>query len=608
MMPTSLKNKMLEAFRFRMYFFLGVVSFVFFVLIVQLIYLQIISGSEYDRKSRMNMENNIPIPAARGELYDRHFQLGKENKVIVSNRPSFNITTIPANFHSKDKMRETITLLARLLKTDPEIILNDIKGRNPWERIMLQEDVGFDKIVKIATHQDKFPHIDWEDANVRVYNYGNMFAHLVGYIGVISKEEYQKLKNEGYRHYHRIGKNGIEKQYDRLLRGRDGYVRRIVDVHNRTEGEEVGLEPVAGNNLVLTVDYEVQKAAFDAMENMMGAAIVFKPATGEVIALVSRPDYNPNEIIANSNYDIIQQLMNDPNRPFLNRAIQSRFPPASTFKLLTAIAGLEEERWIPGTSLFCSGRFTLRGFVDTDFFDYRSHGTMNLYGAIAQSCCVYFYQMGLRTGPTVLLRYANYFGFDDLTGIDLPGEIQGFIPSKRWKLRVFGQSWYDGDTVNLSIGQGFISVTPVGLSNLVAGIVNNGVIYKPYVVREVRSPDNRTVVQRFSPQRQREVPISGATLAIVREGMRMAVTGGTCQRLNHLSVPIAGKTGTAQTRSRRDANASQHGWFVGYAPYDGPVEKAVAVVVFTEFSGGGAAGAVPIAERIFAKLISLGYF
>ncbi|HPJ36879.1 MAG TPA: hypothetical protein PLT75_00400, partial [Spirochaetota bacterium] len=217
MMPTSLKNKMLEAFRFRMYFFLGVVSFVFSVLILQLLYLQVISGSEYERKSRMNMENNIPIPAARGELYDRHFQLGKENKVIVSNRPSFNITTIPANYHSKEKMRETIILLAKLLRTDPELILKDIKGRNPWERIMLKEDVGFDKIVKIATHQDKFPHIDWEDANVRVYNYGNMFAHLVGYIGVISKEEYQSLKNEGYRHYHRIGKNGIEKQYDRLL-------------------------------------------------------------------------------------------------------------------------------------------------------------------------------------------------------------------------------------------------------------------------------------------------------------------------------------------------------------------------------------------------------
>lgn len=608
MMPGSIRTRMLEAFRLRMYFFLGIVSFVFIVLVLQLINLQLIHGREFAQKSRMNMENNIPIAAARGEMYDRNFQPGKENKVIVSNRPSFNVTTIPANFPSQEEMEKTVMLLGRVLRVDPAALLAEVKGKNPWERITLKEDVGFDSIVKIATHREKFPHIDWEDANVRVYNHGNMFAHLVGYIGVISREEHDKLKGEGYRHYQRVGKSGIEKQYDRLLRGTDGYIRRIVDVHNRTEGEEVGLDPVAGNNLVLTVDYEVQKAAYDAMENIMGAAIVIKPSTGEVIAMVSKPDFNPNDIIARSNYEIIQQLMNDPNRPFLNRVMQSRFPPASTFKLLTAIAGLEEERWNPGNSIYCTGKFTLRGFVDTDFFDYDTHGNVNLYWAIARSCCVYFYQMGLRTGPTVLFRYAGYFGFDELTGIDIPGEIAGFIPSKRWKLRVFGQSWYDGDTVNLSIGQGFITVTPLGLSNLVCGIVNNGIIHRPQVIREVRTPDNRTVVRSLVPARQREIPISPQTLSIVREGMRMAVTSGTCRRLNHLSVPIAGKTGTAQTRSRRDANASQHGWFVGYAPYDGPPEKAIAVVVFAEFSGGGAVGAVPVAEKIFARLISQGYF
>ncbi len=554
------------------------------------------------------MENNIPIPAARGELYDRHFQLGKENRIIVSNRPSFNITMIPANFKNPGEIEETLSLLGKVLKIEPADLIKEVKGKNQWERIILKEDVGFDTIVKIATHQDRFPHVDWEDASVRVYNHGNMFAHLVGYIGVISKEEYDKMRGGGYKHYQRIGKSGIEKQYDRLLRGTDGYIRRIVDVRNRTEGEEIGLQPVAGNNLILTIDYEVQKAAYEAMAGMMGAAVVIKPATGEIIALVSKPDFNPNEIIARSNYDIIQQLTNDPTRPFLNRAIQSRFPPASTFKVLTAIAGLEEERWNPTTTLYCPGRFTLRGFVDTDFFDYDTHGSVNLYWAIARSCCVYFYQMGLRVGPTTLFRYADYFGLGELTGIDLPGEITGFIPSKRWKLRVFGQSWFDGDTVNLSIGQGFLTATPIGMSNLISGIVNNGSIFVPHVVQEVRSPDNRRVIQRTAPRRQREIPISPQTLTIVREGMRLAVTSGTCQRLNYLSVPIAGKTGTAQTRSRRDANSSQHGWFIGYAPYDGPVEKAVAVVVFAEFSGGGAVGAVPVAEKIFARLISQGYF
>ncbi len=607
-MLATLKAKLLDMFRVRMFFFLAVVSFAFAIIVLQLVNLQLIQGKEYSQKSRMNMENNIPIPAARGEFYDRNFELGKKNTVIVSNRPSFNVTTIPANFRDNNKMQETVRLVCRLMKVNADEVLNDIKGRNPWERAVIKEDVAFDTIVSIATHQDKFPFIDWEDASVRVYNHANMFAHVVGYIGVISKEEYAQLKNQGYRHYQRVGKNGLENQYDRTLRGRDGYVRRIVDVRNRVEGEEIGLEPQAGNNLVLTIDYGIQQAAYEAMENYQGAALVIKALTGEVLALVSRPDFDPNMVIARNNFEIIQQLTNDPKRPFLNRAIQSRFPPASTFKIITAIAALEEERWNPATSLYCGGTFTLRGFVDTVFFDYRAHGSLNLYWAIARSCSVYFYQLGLRIGPTVIFNYASHFGMDQRTGIDLPGEITGFIPSKRWKLRVFGQSWYDGDTVNLSIGQGFISVTPIEMANVIAGIVNNGIIYRPTLVREVRSPDNRTVIQRFTPQRQREIPISPSTLSIIREGMRLAVTSGTCSQLSRLQVPIAGKTGTAQTRSNRYEEFSQHGWFVGYAPYDGPPDKAVIVVTFVEFGRGGAAGAVPVANRIFAKMIQLGYF
>ncbi len=486
--------------------------------------------------------------------------------------------------------------------------MNDIKNRSPWERVTIKEDVDFDTIVSIASHNDRFPFIDWEDASVRVYNHSNMFAHVVGYIGQISREEFANLRDRGYRQYQRVGKSGIESQYDQTLRGQDGYVRRIVDARNRTEGEEVGEDPVAGNNLVLTIDYGIQQAAYEAMENYMGTAIVMKAATGEVLAMVSRPDFDPNQIISRNNFEIIQMLANDPKKPFLNRAIQSRFPPASTFKIITAIAALEEERWNPATSIHCSGSFTLRGFVDTVFYDYRAHGSLNLYWGIARSCSVYFYQLGLRIGPTVIFNYATHFGLDQRTGIDIPGEITGFIPSKRWKLRVFGQNWYDGDTVNLSIGQGFISVTPIEMVNVVAGIVNNGVIYRPVLVREVRSPDNRNVVQRFTPAIQREIPISPSTLSIIREGMRLAVTSGTCSQLGRLPVPIAGKSGTAQTRSNRHEEQSQHGWFIGYAPYDGPPENAVIVVVFVEFGRGGAAGAVPVANRIFAKMVQLGYF
>jgi len=278
LMQSSLRATLQEAFRVRMYFYMIVTSVVFGLLLLQLVNLQLLQGREYTVKARLNMESNIPIPAARGDIYDRNFKEGERNVVVVSNRPSFNITTIPAKFKSKKKLEEILDLLARVLGVNKEEILGEINTGNPWERVVLKEDVEFDTIVKIASHQDRFPNIDWEDASVRVYNFSEMFAHVVGYVGSISRDEYRRLKTEGYKHYQKIGKAGIEKQFDRILRGRDGYVRRIVDVRQRTEGEEVGAPPVAGNNMVLTIDYNIQNAIYDSMKDMKGAAIVIKPS------------------------------------------------------------------------------------------------------------------------------------------------------------------------------------------------------------------------------------------------------------------------------------------------------------------------------------------
>ncbi|HOO72116.1 MAG TPA: penicillin-binding protein 2 [Spirochaetota bacterium] len=607
-MQTSLKARMLEAFRFRMYFFSSVVAFIFFILIIQLINLQIIQGSEYELKSRLNMENYIPIPASRGEIYDRNYSPGGDHKVLVSNRPSFNITMIPANYATGDDLNLIVNRVARLLKIQTEDIREQIKSGTPWERIVLKEDVDFDTIVKIASNQHLFPKIEWEDAPLRVYNTTNIFAHSIGYIGTISREEYASLKKKGYKHYQKIGKTGIERQYDALLRGNDGFIRRIVDVRNRTEGEEVGLRPTAGNNIVLTIDYDVQKAAFDAMTGMNGSAIVLKPATGEVLALVSKPDYDPNMIMSRDNEDFIKELNTDPNRPFLNRTIQSKYPPASTFKLVTAVAGLETEKTYPEKTFYCPGKYTLKGYIDRDFYCYEAHGTVNLYWAIARSCSVYFYQLGYKIGPTSILKYAEYFGLNEKSNIDIPGEISGFIPTKNWKMKVFGQPWFDGDTLNLSIGQGFLTITPIAMANFIAGLVNNGIVYRPHLLKEVRSPDNRIIVQTQAREKIREIPLSPLTLKVVKEGMRLGVTSGTSARLNWLKVPVAGKTGTAQTRSKRKSDATQHGWFVGYAPYNGSVDKAVAVVVMVEYGIAGAVSAVPVAERVFSTLYEKGYF
>jgi penicillin-binding protein 2 len=608
LMQSSLRAKLQEAFRLRMYFYMTVTAVAFAALLLQLINLQLIQGKEYKTKARLNMESNVPIPAARGDIYDRNFREGEKNVVIVSNRPSFNITTIPAKFKSKKKLYEILDLLSRLFDINKDEIINEINNGNPWERVVLKEDVEFDTIVKLASHQDKFPNIDWEDASVRVYNFSEMFAHIIGYVGSISQDEYRKLKMEGYKHYQKIGKSGIEKQYDRLLRGRDGYVRRIVDVRQRTEGEEVGQRPIAGENLVLTIDYNIQNTLYDAMKDMKGGAIVIKPATGEVLALVSKPDFDPNLIISKNNADVIRQLQKDRERPFLNRVIQSKYPPASTFKLVTAVAALETEKATPEKSYYCPGKFTLKGYKDHDFYDYDVHGTVDLYWAIAKSCSVYFYQLGLLTGPTVIMRYAEDFGLNQKSGIDIPGEVAGFVPSRQWKYKTFGQPWFDGDTVNMAIGQGFLHVTPMGMCEFVSALVNNGIVYQPHVIREIRSNDNSRVLKTFPRKKIREIPLSPLTLQAVKKGMRMGVMSGTSGRLGYLKVPVAGKTGTAQTRSIRQEKFSQHAWFVGFAPYEGPPENAVVTVVLVEYGVAGAASAVPIAEKVYTRLNDLGYF
>jgi penicillin-binding protein 2 len=608
MVQTSLKGRMLEAFRFRMYFFISVVSLIFLALIIQLINLQIIHGSEYREKSRSNMEDFIPIPASRGEIYDRSFSGNKPGVSIVTNRPSFNITTIPARFKSRKEMKRVIENLRNILGVPEESIHLDLKERNSWERIVIIEDVNFESIVRVASNQYLVPNIDWEDAPVRVYNYNNIFAHVVGYIGSINRAEYGRLKRSGYKYYQKIGKTGIEKNYDSLLRGKDGFIKRIVDVKNRTEGEQVGLEPVSGNNVILTLDYEVQKAAYEAMGEKKGSAIAIKVSTGEVIALVSKPDFNPNEIISKNNRGIVQKLLHDRDRPFLNRVIQAKYPPASTFKLVTAIAALETEKSHPGKVFFCPGKFTLRGYRDKDFYCFQAHGSLDLPNAIAQSCSVYFYKLGYQIGPTPIITYAGYLGLNQKTGIDIPGEEKGFIPSRKWKLRTYGQSWFDGDTINMSIGQGFLNITPIEMANLVASIVNNGIAYKPKVIREIRTGDNSRIVKGFKKERLRETPLSPLTLRTIKTGMRMGVLKGTQQMLKHLKVQVAGKTGTAQTRSIRKEDSTQHAWYVGYAPFDAPADKAVAVAVLVEYGRWGASSALPVAGKMISKMEELGYF
>lgn len=609
MQSSSYRQQQIESFRLKVFIYLGGVFALLCLIIAQLVNLQLINGAEYSERARRNMENNIPVMASRGEIYDRNFDKNRnDNVVIVSNRPSFNLSTVPAKYADDQELRRQLLNLQEITDLNLSAVLTEISEKNPWHRITLIEDVPFDTVVYIASHQNLFNKIDWEVAPVRIYNHGSLFSHIIGYIGSLSQQEFDTLREKGYKYYQKIGKSGVERQYDELLRGEDGSVIRIVDVKNRTEGELVGEEPVSGKNIILTLDYHVQKALSDAFQGKVGSGVVIKASTGEIIAMVSKPDYDPNDVISRDNVDIIRKLYADEQRPFLNRAIQSRYPPASTFKLVTTVSALEEEKWNPNWVINCSGSYVIKGARDTIVYDYAVLGNLNLYQAIGLSSSVYFYTMGHKIGPTPIMRYAEYFGLNEHSGIDIPGEIEGFIPTQQWKRKRFGQGWYDGDTINLAIGQGFLAVTPIGVADFVCGIVNNGNIYRPHVVKEVLSQNNDQVIFSQKIEKIKEVPLSPQTLEVVKTGMRMSVESGTSRRLSTLPVPFAGKTGTAQTRSHRKDNSTQHGWFAGYGPHGASPEECYVIVVMVEYGVAGAASAVPIAHQVFSEMITRGYF
>lgn len=606
------ERKVVQSFRSRLYTLSALMAIAFLLLLGQLINLQLIHGKQYQMRSRANMETFVPIPAPRGLIYDRHYEpFGpKDNSALVKNRASFNIYTLPAKYPSSEELDRTISALHKYVGFSIQKIRKAIKEqRNPYEPVFIKRDADFDTVVRIATLQDKFSKVRWQAVPKRNYSFGPMYAHALGYTGKISKGEYKKRRQQGYKHYHILGKVGIEKEYDRLLRGKDGRIRKIVDVRRRTEGAQLDREPLPGKVLVMTLNHKIQKLAFDASKKLRGTGagvIVLKPATGEILALVSRPTFDPNQMISIEKDEDLQALLEDKNKPLLNRAIQIKNPPSSTFKPLVALTALEENKVDPQETFFCNHKYVLEGKRDRTFYCWSRHGRMDMVSGIAKSCNVYFYNIGLRLGSVPILNYARYFGLNKKTNIDLPGETRGFVPSDSWKRKTFNQRWFDGDTLNISIGQGFLQVTPIGLAAYYAGLVNDGVIYQPHLLKEVRNPVTKKVEFRVKPKIMREVPVNKDHLDTVRKGLRAVVTRGTARFMKSKKIPIAGKTGTVQTVSitkerehMRHSSERQHAWFVGYAPYDAPVEEQVLVAVFVQYGHSGSGGAAPIAWRIF---------
>lgn len=618
-----LEYKIESSFRYRLYFFSAIIVLAFILFVVQLINLQLVNGTENYLKAERFVRRTESLPAARGQIYDRHFRSPENSSPLVSNSSSLDVI-LNNNLLKNDSalIRKFILHFYNTLGISKAYYSNDIsedkikrklRSRQP---IVLLQGVSRKQHERIVSIDSISRYVLLIPTPKRIYHLGPALAHVTGYVGL---PDINDVKTREIKLYQLVGKSGLEIQYDQLLRGSDGFRIQKRNSEGNIEEERIIEHARMGDNLILTIDKKIQYAAYSALKGFRGTAIALKPATGEVLALASNPSYDPN-ILSGKNRKERQEhyLKVLKNKGFLNLAIQSKFPPASTFKTLVGLAALESEHKInfnPSQTFYCNAKFILKSSMasvpDQEFkcWDNKGHGNNDLVHALEKSCSVYFYNLGQKLGSDAILYYARLFGLDKKTNIDLPGEIEGFVPSKEWKKRAYGTKWFEGDTINLSIGQGFISVTPIAMALFYAALANNGKIYQPFIVSEIRNPLDNSIVLKITPKLLRDIPLKNSTLEALRAGLRAVGKTGTASRvLNQPDLPeIAGKTGTAQTR-RRGKSSSNHAWFIGFAPYNAPIEQQVLVAVFVEHGVGGAVGAGPVAKEIFKAAFPVGTF
>jgi penicillin-binding protein 2 len=537
--------------------------------------LQIVNGLEYKRRAREVARKIIPIPAQRGEIYDRQLM------PLALNINSFAVDVVPAEVASRE-WQTLFRRLAPVLNSTPSALAGRVPPgqRNVYQPMELKAGVGLDTIAYIAERIDDFPGITWRSKPIRSYVETGSVSHVLGYVGDITREELQVLYNRGYSYGTVLGKSGIEKQYDMLLRGRDGHRFRTVDVRGRRIREDSLEEvpPVLGKDLVLTIDMRIQRIAEMALGERIGSVVVLRPHNGEVLALVSYPWFDANMFYTDESARVFGELTEDSTYPFFNRAVQSAYPPASTFKTVMTTAVLEEDAFPLDRTIECKGSITVGDRVFKCHKE-TGHGPVALYEGLAESCDVYYYTVGKDyLGIETIAQYAREYGFGRVTGIDLPSEVPGLVPTPQWKERRYDEPWVGGDTVNTSIGQGYLSVTPIQLANMMAMVVNGGTVYKPHLLAEIRDPVSGQLIERREPEILHTVQFSDETFAQLQEAHRGVVTDGTAQVvITTDAVEVAGKTGTGEV----GLEDRWHSWFAAYGPYrpENPEDQIVVVVM-----------------------------
>lgn len=557
-----------------------IVIAVFMLLIMRLWQLQILQGTEYRKLSEANRLRIIPIPAPRGIIFDRN------GIPLVKNSPYYCASIIPGEFDTG-----RVDLLSKVLNIPGEEILEKINrnGSSPFTPIRLKQGLPFNEVAYIEARRSDFTGLIIEVDVSREYIYGNIGSHFIGYLGKINPFQlkdpaFKDVPSEAF-----IGQWGIEMLFDKALRGTPG--KRAIEVN--ALGREIRLlqekPPIKGEDLRLSIDINLQKEAEKAFGERAGALVAIKPNTGEILGLISRPSFDPNLFARGISYDEWIALTQDKKKPMLNRALQSQYPPGSTFKIVTAIAGLEEGVITPETKVECRGGISY-GRWRFGCWRKEGHGVVSLHRAIVESCDVYFYEVGKRVGVDKIHDYAMSLGFGKETGIELGEERQGLIPNTRWKQEIKRLPWFLGETFNTAIGQGYVSATPIQMALMTGAIANGGNLYRPMLVKDA------------TPVFSGKANVKPETLKLIKSALSGVVNeiGGTGWAAKSSLINIGGKTGTAQVVGiKRGAKYllerfRDHAWFVAFAPVEKP---EVALAVFVEHGGHGGGAAAPIAKR-----------
>jgi penicillin-binding protein 2 len=585
-----------KEFKKRVYYLLTFFIFALLVLLFRIGFLQIVQHDRYSLTAQGNSEQSYPIFPRRGEVYDRN------GMHLIKNR-GYNCVTLTLGFIKRNKREIVKKRLSKLLgmsvkKINRRIVKKQKRDRNINTPVIIKSGVPKSIIIKIKENYSKYPGVDISVMSRRIYTSGEELAHVLGFIRSISERDYQNRKHTGrYRPISDIGKMGIERIYDLQLRGREGRIVKLVDAYSKplSNIDSKYKAPIPGKTLLLTIDKNLQTLAYTALGKRRGAVIITKPATGEVLAIVSSPSFDSNMFFGNPNLrKEYAELKRHPDKPLFNRALAGFYPPGSTFKLVTAAAGLNEGRISPNTVFNCTGRYELG---DRIFRCWDTHGRIDLTEAIRKSCTYYFYRVGEKIGYETIYKYAKLFNFAQPSNIDLTGERVGIIPNNRWKIRRFGEKWYEGDTLNMAVGQGYIMVTPLQVHDMVSTIANDGILMKPNILKKIINTKNSTVEKVVYPKVLKKRFLKKEVIKYLQGAMRLVAKNGTAAWVATIApnVKVAGKTGTAQ-----NPFGAPHAWFTSYGGWDKDKSQRVAITVMVENQeAGGGGAAAPIAAILY---------